>query len=37
LVAAEPKPGKIDARNFISELYLKKLKEEGFVQKSMGR
>jgi hypothetical protein len=37
LVAAEPKLGKIDARNYISDRYLKKLEEEGFVQKLMGR
>jgi len=37
LVAAEPKLGKIDARNFVSDRYLKKLDEEGFVQKLMGR
>ena len=37
LVAADPKLGKVDARNFISDRYLKKLEEEGFVQKLMGR
>jgi NitT/TauT family transport system substrate-binding protein len=37
LVAAEPKLGKIDAKNFVSDRYLKKLEEEGFVQKLMGR
>ena len=37
LVAAEPKQGKIDAKNFITDRYLKKLEEEGFVQKLMGR
>ncbi len=37
LVAAEPKLGKIDAKNFISDRYLKKLEEEGFVQKLVGR
>ena len=37
LVAAEPKLGKIDAKNFISDRYLKKLEDEGFVQKLMGR
>ena len=37
LVAAEPKLGKIDARNFVSDRYLKKLEDEGFVQKLMGR
>ncbi len=37
LVEAEPKLGKIDAKNYISDRYLKKLEEEGFVQKLMGR
>ena len=37
LVAAEPKQGKIDAKNFVTDRYLKKLEEEGFVQKLMGR
>lgn len=37
LVAAEPKLGKIDARNFVSDRYLKKIEDEGFVQKLMGR
>ncbi len=37
LVAADPKLAKVDARNFISDRYLKKLEEEGFVQKLMGR
>lgn len=37
LVAADPKLGKIDAKNFISDRYLKKLEEEGFVQKLMGK
>ena len=37
LVAAEPKLGKIDARNFVSDRYLKKLEDEGFVQKLTGR
>jgi hypothetical protein len=32
----DPKLGKIDAKNYISERYLKKLEEEGFV-KLMGR
>jgi len=35
LVEADPKLGKIDARNFISDRFLKKLEEEGFVQKLM--
>ncbi len=37
LVAGEPKLGKIDAKNFVSDRYLKKLEDEGFVQKLMGR
>jgi hypothetical protein len=37
LVAAEPKLAKLDAKNFVSDRYLKKLEEEGFVQKLMGR
>lgn len=37
LVAAEPKQGKIDAKHFVTDRYLKKLEEEGFVQKLMGR
>ena len=30
------KLGKIDAKNYISERFLKKLEEEGFVKKLMG-
>ena len=37
LVASEPKLGKVDAKNFISDRFLKKLEDEGFVQKLMGR
>jgi NitT/TauT family transport system substrate-binding protein len=37
LVEADPKLGKIDAKNYISDRYLKKLEDEGFVQKLMGR
>src|ERR1043166_427622 len=37
LVAADPKLGKVDARNYINDRYLKKLEEEGFVQKLFGR
>jgi hypothetical protein len=37
LVAAESKLGKIDGKNFVTDRYLKKLEEEGFVQKLMGR
>ena len=37
LVEADPKLGKIDAKNYISDRYLRKLEDEGFVQKLMGR
>jgi NitT/TauT family transport system substrate-binding protein len=37
LVEADPKLGKIDAKNYISDRYLKKLEEEGFLKKLMGR
>jgi NitT/TauT family transport system substrate-binding protein len=37
LVAADPKAGKVDAKNFITDRFLKKLEEEGFVQKLAGR
>lgn len=37
LVAGEPKLGKVDAKNFIRERFLKKLGYEGFVQTLMGR
>ena len=37
LVAGDPKLAKVDAKNFISDRYLKKLEEEGFVQKLMGK
>ena len=37
LVAGDPKLTKVDARNFINDRYLKKLEEEGFVQKLIGR
>ena len=37
LVEAEPKLGKIDAKNYVSDRFLKKLEEEGFVKKLMGR
>ena len=36
LVASEPKLGKIDTKNYISDRFLKKLEDEGFVQKLMG-
>ena len=37
LVEQNPKLGKVDAKNFISDRYLKKLEEEGFTQKLLGR
>ncbi len=37
LVEAEPKLGKIDAKNYVSDRFLKKLEEEGFVKKLVGR
>jgi NitT/TauT family transport system substrate-binding protein len=37
LVAADPKAGKVDAKNFITDRFLKKLQEEGFVQRLMGK
>jgi NitT/TauT family transport system substrate-binding protein len=37
LVEADPKLGKIDAKNYISDRFLKKLEEEGFVKKLLGR
>ena len=37
LVEADPKLGKIDAKNYVSDRFLKKLEEEGFVKKLMGR
>jgi NitT/TauT family transport system substrate-binding protein len=37
LVEAEPKLGKIDAKNYVSDRFLKKLEEEGFVKRLMGR
>jgi len=37
LVEADPKLGKIDAKNYISDRFLRKLEEEGFVKKLMGR
>ncbi len=37
LVEADPKLGKVDARNYISDRYLKKLEEEGFVKRLLGR
>jgi len=37
VVEVDPKLGKIDAKNYISDRFLKKLEEEGFVKKLMGR
>jgi NitT/TauT family transport system substrate-binding protein len=37
LVAADPKLGKPDARNYISDRYLKNLEDEGFVRKLFGK
>jgi len=37
LVEADPKLGKTNAKNYISDRYLRKLEDEGFVQKLMGR
>ena len=37
LVEREPKLAKVDARSFVTDRYLKKLEEEGFVQKLAGR
>jgi NitT/TauT family transport system substrate-binding protein len=37
LVEREPKLGKVEAKNFITDRYLKKLEEEGFVKKLLGR
>ncbi len=37
LIEAEPKLGKIEAKNYLSDRFLKKLEAEGFVQKLMGR
>jgi len=37
LVEGDPKLGKVDTKNFISDRFLKKLDDEGFVQKLMGR
>ena len=37
LVEREPKLARVDARSFVTDRYLKKLEEEGFVQKLAGR
>jgi NitT/TauT family transport system substrate-binding protein len=36
LVEREPKLGKVDAKSFVTDRYLKKLEEEGFVHKLLG-
>ena len=37
LVAGDPKLAKADAKNYITDRYLKRLEEEGFVKKLLGR
>jgi NitT/TauT family transport system substrate-binding protein len=37
LIAADPKLAKAEAKTFINDRYLKKLEEEGFIQKISGR
>ncbi len=37
LVAADPKLGKVEAKTFITDRYLRKLEEEGFMQKLLAR
>jgi NitT/TauT family transport system substrate-binding protein len=37
LVEADPKLGKVDTKSFISDRFLKKLEDEGFVRKLMAR
>jgi NitT/TauT family transport system substrate-binding protein len=37
LIAREPKLAKVDAKNYVTDRYLRKLEEEGFVQKLLGR
>ena len=37
LVEREPKLARVDAKSFVTDRYLKKLEEEGFVQKLAGR
>ena len=37
LIAGDPKLAKVDAKSFINDRYLKKLEEEGFVQRLLGR
>ena len=37
LIEAEPKLGKVDAKNYVSDRFLKRLEEEGFLKKLAGR
>jgi NitT/TauT family transport system substrate-binding protein len=37
LIAREPKLAKVDAKNYVTDRHLRKLEEEGFVQKLLGR
>ena len=37
LVAGDPKLAKVEAKTFITDRYLKKLEQEGFMQKLLGR
>jgi hypothetical protein len=37
LAESEPKAAKADAKKFINDRFLKKLEDEGFVQKLFGR
>lgn len=37
LVAGDPKLAKVEAKTFINDRFLKKLEEEGFIQKIVGR
>jgi hypothetical protein len=37
LIAGDSKLVKVEAKNFINDRYLKKLEEEGFLQKLSGR
>jgi NitT/TauT family transport system substrate-binding protein len=37
LIAGDPKLAKVEAKSFINDRFLKKLEEEGFIQKILGR
>jgi hypothetical protein len=37
LIASDPKLAKVEAKTFINDRFLKKLEEEGFIQKIVGR